>query len=78
MKLVSFDFIGTFHRPIATDQIVGLSPKMAPRFTIKYRRKTLSDVTIGRRPVSDRNPACAILIKLETLSDGEVKICLLS
>ena len=40
-------------------------------------RQRDSDVTIGQRVVSDRNLACAILIRHTALSDGEVKVYLL-
>ena len=35
------------------------------------------DVTIGQCVVSDRNLACAVLIRHETLFDREVQVCLL-
>ena len=34
------------------------------------------DVVIGQCVVSERNLACAVLIRHETLSDGTVKVCL--
>ena len=50
-----------------------------PHHSIRHRRLTdvtNFHVTIGQSVVSDRNPACAILIRHKTLSDGEVKVCL--
>ena len=42
-------------------------------------RQSDSDVTIGQSDnVSERNLACAILIRHKTLSDDRVQICLLS
>ena len=37
-------------------------------------RHTDSDVTIGQRLVSDRNLACAVLIRNKTLSNAEVEV----
>ena len=41
-------------------------------------QQTDFDVTIGQCDVSDRTIASAILITHKTLSDGEVKVCLLA
>ena len=40
-------------------------------------RQTDYDVTIEECVVSDRNLACADLIRHKTLSNGEDKVCLL-
>ena len=40
-------------------------------------RQTDVDVAIEQRVVSDRNLACSVLIGHETLSDRELKVCLL-
>ena len=40
-------------------------------------RQTDADVAIEQRIVSDRNLACSVLIGHETLSDRELKVCLL-
>ena len=39
-----------------------------------YDRQT--DITIGQRVVSDRSLACAVFMRLKTLSNVEVKVCL--
>ena len=39
-------------------------------------RQTDFDGTVGQLVVSDRNLACAIIIRHKTLSDGEDKVCL--
>ena len=47
------------------------------RATIRHCRKTDSDVTIGQCTSSDRNLACAILIRLKILADSGDKVYLL-
>ena len=40
-------------------------------------RQTDFDISIGQCLVSDRNLACAFLIRRKTQSGGEAKVCLL-
>ena len=55
------------------------NPRLVPIHTIRQCPTTdrLSRLTTGRCVVSDRNLACAILIRRKTPPDGEVKMCLL-
>ena len=56
--------------PRATDAALGLAP--SHKQALSYDRDF--DVTIGQYVVSDRNLACAILIRHETLPEGEVSL----
>ena len=54
-------------------------PRSGPQLTYRHCRtgQTDFDVTFGQCAASDRNVACAILIRHKTPSDGEDKVCLL-
>ena len=53
------------------------SPDPFSSTVVDFDFDTDFDVIIGRCVVSDRNLEYAILVRRETLSDDEVKVCLL-
>ena len=58
------------------DASIGLATGCDP-LSDTVLRQTDFDVPSGQCVVSHRNPACAVVIRHKTLSDGEVQVCLL-